>query len=382
MIIGIDASRNRSGGAIAYLMGLFSAVELTMFSIDEIHIWAYKSLLDKIPDHPWLIKHTPPLLEKSLLHQVFWQAFDLSKELKKWRCDILFTTEASTLCSFLPSVVLSQNLLPYEPSAVKLFAWGKARFRLIFLRYIQNAAFRRASGVVFLTQYAAETIQAMCHISGQITVIPHGIGHAFVSSGSNAQSLQKKHIRCVYVSPISRYKYQWVVAHAISDLRKKGYDIAVDFIGSDDGTAQPLVDTTLSQLDPYNQFIKKKGAVAHADLPTRLTEYDIFIFASGCENMPITLLEAMSVGLPIASSDRGPMKEVLEDGGVYFNPENAESIAKAVETLILDDDLRRTVVARAETLVRQYSWKRCAKETFSFIETVYNDLNILPKFKH
>ena len=50
-------------------------------------------------------------------------------------------------------------------------------------------------------------------------------------------------------------------------------------------------------------------------MPEYLSKSNIFIFASSCENMPITLIEGMASGLPIACSDRGPMPEVLQDGG-------------------------------------------------------------------
>ena len=44
-----------------------------------------------------------------------------------------------------------------------------------------------------------------------------------------------------------------------------------------------------------------------------------------------TLIESTCVGLPIACSNRGPMPEVLEDGGVYFDPENTQSIKRSIE---------------------------------------------------
>ena len=68
-------------------------------------------------------------------------------------------------------------------------------------------------------------------------------------------------------------------------------------------------------------------------MPEYLSKSNIFIFASSCENMPITLIEGMASGLPIACSDRGPMPEVLQDGGVYFNPEDCKSIVFAIEKL-------------------------------------------------
>ena len=45
----------------------------------------------------------------------------------------------------------------------------------------------------------------------------------------------------------------------------------------------------------------------------------------------------MASGLPIACSNVGSMPEILQDGGVYFNPIDVESIEKALEKLILDE---------------------------------------------
>jgi len=102
-------------------------------------------------------------------------------------------------------------------------------------------------------------------------------------------------------------------------------------------------------------------------LPALLSSADLFIFASSCENMPNTLVEAMAAGLPIACSDRGPMPEVLKDGGVYFDPENPDSIANAIENLLVHPEKCQQLAARARELASQYSWRRCAEETFSFI---------------
>ncbi|MFO1274179.1 MAG: glycosyltransferase, partial [Rubrivivax sp.] len=72
-------------------------------------------------------------------------------------------------------------------------------------------------------------------------------------------------------------------------------------------------------------------------------------------------------GLPIACSDRGPMPEVLADGGVAFDPENPTSIAAAVERLLTDAALRARCAERAHALAQQYSWARCGRETWQFL---------------
>ena len=76
-------------------------------------------------------------------------------------------------------------------------------------------------------------------------------------------------------------------------------------------------------------FVSQKEFVANGNIPDYLARSDLFIFASSCENLPITMLEAMASGIPICCSNRGPMPEVLGREGCYFDPEVPASIALA-----------------------------------------------------
>ena len=85
---------------------------------------------------------------------------------------------------------------------------------------------------------------------------------------------------------------------------------------------------------PSGEFIKDEGPVPFSKLHVHYNDHDIFVFPSSCENMPNILIEAMASGLPIVCSDRGPMPEVLGDGGSYFNPDSIDSIVNALELTI------------------------------------------------
>lgn len=376
IVIGIDASRNRSGGARAYLIGILAELDPLKYGIREVHLWAFNALLRSIPDRPWLIKHNPKELEQKLPSQLWWQATRLSQEMVDIGCDIVFTTDASTLCRFKPMVVLSQDMLSYEPGMMRYFGYTKARLRLLALLLVQNRAFRAAEGVIFLTKYAAKVIQKSCGALPRVACIPHGVGEDF----RRTNALQAwpepgaRPIQCVYVSNAEMYKHQWVVVRAIEGLRKCGYNITLSLVGGGSGRAQEHLDEQIAISDPKKTFVFQLDFLPHQELPLHLARADIFVFASSCENMPVTLVEAMAVGLPIACSDRGPMPEVLADGGVYFDPENADSIANAVEKLIEDPVLRVAVANRAKVLSAQYSWSRCADETFKFISETYRSI--------
>ncbi len=373
LTLGIDASRNRSGGAKAHLIGILSECNPAKHGIQEIHVWAFSALLAQLPDYPWLIKHNPIALEQSLFKQLIWQATVFAGEVKSAGCDILFTTDASTLCRFKPMVVLSQDMLSYEPGVMRYFGYGLARLRLLVILVVQNLAFRRAAGVIFLTHYAGKIIQQSCGLLPAIAYIPHGVDTVFKHSQalSNWPISGGRPIRCIYVSNAEMYKHQWVVVEAISLLRKRGYNLLLSLVGGGNGAAQHLLQDMITVADPQSVFVKQLEFLPHTELPALLAEADLFVFASSCENMPVTLVEAMAVGLPIACSNRGPMPEVLADGGVYFDPVDAESIAGAIEHIIQSPELRLAIAQRARFLSQQYSWKRCADETLAFVAETY-----------
>ena len=70
LIIGIDASRNRSGGAQAHIIGILNSFLSYDISEIEIHIWSYKTLLNKLPSSKFIHKHSNSKLDKSIFHQI------------------------------------------------------------------------------------------------------------------------------------------------------------------------------------------------------------------------------------------------------------------------------------------------------------------------
>jgi glycosyltransferase involved in cell wall biosynthesis len=181
-------------------------------------------------------------------------------------------------------------------------------------------------------------------------------------------------IRCIYVSNTAMYKHQWVAVRAIAALRKRGHNITLTLVGGGIGKPQRLLEKQLAISDHEGAFVQQLDFLPQKDLPAHLSNSDLFVFASSCETFGITLLEAMSVGLPIASSNRSSLPETLQDGGVYFDPEDDESIANAVEQLIKDPVLRDTIAWRAKEIAGQYSWKRCSDETFAFLVETINHI--------
>jgi glycosyltransferase involved in cell wall biosynthesis len=88
----------------------------------------------------------------------------------------------------------------------------------------------------------------------------------------------------------------------------------------------------------------------------------------------------MAASLPIACSNYEPMSELLGNAGLYFNPEQPESITAALTRLIQDNTLRKQNALTAYQRSQDYSWELCSQNTFEFISktarwyTKYPDL--------
>ena len=87
--------------------------------------------------------------------------------------------------------------------------------------------------------------------------------------------------------------------------------------------------------------------------------------------MPNILLETMAAGLPIACSKLGPMYEMLGETGIYFHPEQPTEISASIRRLVESPDLRTELSNESFAKAGQYTWQRCANQTFTFLVGVY-----------
>ena len=83
------------------------------------------------------------------------------------------------------------------------------------------------------------------------------------------------------------------------------------------------------------------------------------------EGFGLPPLEAQAVGLPVASSNKSCLPEVLGDGAVYFDPENIEDMKNKIITVLVDENLRQELIQKGSRNLQRFSWQKCAQEILS-----------------
>lgn len=369
-VIGVDASNIRGGGGVTHLTRLLTAADPAAAGISRMIVWSVDATLAALPEASWLEKRPLGSFARSLPRRVFWQQWRLPRELVRNGCDLLFSPGGTLPWRVpVPAVTMSQNLLPFEPGEAARYR-GRAMFwKLRLLRLAQGRSFRRADGVIFLTQYARRVVEAVIgRAVRRGCIVPHGVEPRFQRAARSGAG--EGEFRLLYVSIVDVYKHQWNVARAVARLRREGRPVSIDFVGPAYPPALDRLRSVLAEEDPEGRFLRYRGAVPFEALHETYASADAFVFASSCENLPNILLEAMAAGLPIACSRRGPMPEVLGDAGVYFDPENVDSIEQALRALLDDPPGRQRFGAAAERASRSFTWESCSHATLAFLAEV------------
>lgn len=373
IIIGIDATNLRCGGGRTHLIELLCAANPQMHGVHKVIVWGGRATLAELEERPWLEKVNPPELDGSLFQRSLWQRFSLSRVAKTSGCDLLFIPGGSFAANFHPVVTMCRNMLPFEWQELWRYGLTMTTLRLLLLRFIQSRTFQRADGVIFLTNYAKQQVlEVTGPLSGCGVIIPHGLNNRFFMEPKIQKPVDAYSVLCpykiLYVSIVNQYKHQWQLVEAVAQLRRQTkWPLALDLVGPAYPPALERLKNCLRQFDPENAWVTYHRSVPYAELHEMYARADLGVFASSCENMPNILLETMAAGLPIACSNRGPMPEILQAGGVYFDPENPEEIASALMQLIASPSLRTEMSTASYGLAKSYTWSRSSVNTFKLL---------------
>jgi glycosyltransferase involved in cell wall biosynthesis len=90
---------------------------------------------------------------------------------------------------------------------------------------------------------------------------------------------------------------------------------------------------------------------------------DLFVFPSLYEGFGIPVLDAQSVGVPVACSSAGSLPEVAGPGALLFDPWQVDAIARAIQMCLADGALRDRLRRAGSANVARFSWEATARAT-------------------
>lgn len=100
---------------------------------------------------------------------------------------------------------------------------------------------------------------------------------------------------------------------------------------------------------------------------------EVFVFPSLHEGFGLPPLEAMAQGTPVVTSNVSSLPEVVGEAAVLVNPENVFDIARGVQQVLLNDDLKEQLRIKGRLHLERFSWERSVDQVLGiYAETVGN----------
>jgi len=122
--------------------------------------------------------------------------------------------------------------------------------------------------------------------------------------------------------------------------------------------------TTLENLK-NRQDIHHLANVPSQDLVRFYNGAFFFIFPSFFEGFGLPVIEAMSCGCPVITSNTTSLREVAANAAITVNPRDIEELLQAMTDLIDSDSLRETYRQKGLEHSKAFSWQRTARETMA-----------------
>ena len=119
-----------------------------------------------------------------------------------------------------------------------------------------------------------------------------------------------------------------------------------------------------------DEYVKWIGFVDEVDKPVLYRNAETFVFPSRNEGFGLPVLEALSCGVPVVTTDASSLPEVVGDAGFTVDPDDARGMAGAIIATIMQENLAADLRQKAVKQAEKFSWQETAVQTALVYERV------------
>jgi glycosyltransferase involved in cell wall biosynthesis len=213
--------------------------------------------------------------------------------------------------------------------------------------------------IIAPSHYARDEIERRLGFDGdRVFSIHHGVDHNRFSPNSEPDAQMHHFLHISYYQPSKNLENIMAAFNRLSGLNG-AYLLAVvpGYQGQDRGEGIRLIRTPLKQ-EEILQLYRNAGG---------------FVFPSLRETFGMPILEAMACGCPVITSNTSACAEVAGDAAMLVDPRSVDDIASAMQRLVTDQGLRRSLRKRGILHSRRFSWLESAKSHYSVFRKALGD---------
>lgn len=156
--------------------------------------------------------------------------------------------------------------------------------------------------------------------------------------------------------------------HVVNALKAKGLEVELCMVGPEKDDSFTKTKVLAKELNVEVIFT---GKLSKNDWISRSQHYDIFINTTNFDNTPVSLIEAMALGMPIVSTNVGGIPFLIDDqkDGLLVKPENVDEMVEAIESLINSSELVQKLTETAKLKASTFDWEVVKKQWKTLLDS-------------
>lgn len=312
-----------------------------------------------------------------------WEQFALPRAAKKEACDILHcTSNTGPINSSIPLITILHDIIYLESISVfkKAGTWYQ-KLGNMYRRWVVPHVVRKSKRVATVSNFEKDRIRNFMRLNDNLVAIHNGVGEHFkrindselIDKAKNKYNLPDHFL--FFLGNTDPKKNTHNVLKAFADFKKKSsIDYKLVMLDYEENALRKILsDIGHSEL---RKDIHLTGYVVNTDLPAIISQCDVFLYPSLRESFGIPILEGMSCGVPVITSNTSSMPEIAADAALIVDPYNSKEISDGIIKILDNENYRKELCKRGIERAKIFSWKNMAKEYLKLYYEVYNEIYI------
>ena len=304
--------------------------------------------------------------------RLIWEHRHISRIANDVSADIVFTPyQIGASVRGLKQVLMIRNMEPFHfnkyPYSTKSWLRNKILFRQT------SKALRNADRVIAVSGFAEDCARNSLRIAtNRVRKIHHGRDLGFspqVALEGDRVTLKSLDLQgdflltCGSILPYRRCEDVIDAFDRVTEENDQSLLLVIAGAGSDVRYAEKI--NKRIEASPYKSRILSAGHVSKEIMIALYRQCKLCIIATEIEACPNIAIEAMSSGCAIISANNPPLPEMFAGCSLTYMPRDIGDLKEKIQLLLDDEQSRLNYSGQAEARAMDFSWQRCAQETYS-----------------
>jgi len=300
--------------------------------------------------------------------RILWEQFVLPIKLLELNADILFSPGfVCPLIKVTRYVTVIHDMTFFSHPQVHTF------FKRLYFPFMIRQSVKRSEKIIAVSNNTSREIQKYIQIPERKLSVTHLAASTLSEENSTSNNLSKKYgidsEFMLFVGMLEPRKNLKLIIKALPEIIDKNLKLVIV------GKKGWMIDNLFDDIKAGNleNRVIFTGFVPDEELLEFYKTAQMFVYPSLYEGFGIPVLEAMSAGCPVITSNVSSLPEVAGDAAIMINPDDSTELARAINLLNSDENYRNQMIGKGFENIKKFNWEKTAIETLSIFDNLTMD---------